>query len=222
MIRVSRISCWICSQVNCGTDNLGIAFQCRTCRNLRPGVPPPVPEVSNGDESKQIHPRRFVSSKIQLWDCSMCSAKNIPGETQCYNCGHQIRVLSPKSTMPLWEVTFTHNTSLEVDQLVSSKDWMCEACNFVNFRQRGKCLVCGSGRLNIPTQFSRKNDQKLATKTSEEETWDCGNCGQGDLNGSFLSCPACRALRKGVWECSMCKDVNFPTSKWCRKCLKVH
>jgi len=219
MHRITRGLLWLCASPSCATDNVAIAPLCRKCRAWREDCTPlpPQPQPPLVIPSPTLRP--LVTPRVALWPCPNCSAVNLPNEQVCYNCETRMWVLEapkveevqppPPSKVPLRPPT-------NVTPKRRGTDWMCDGCNFVNFRQRVACMACGRKRPMsvglVPVGADAEGDVL--------PLWSCKSCSAVQEAVASMQCNMCLKLREGIWRCQACKRMNLPMKRWCVVCMK--
>ncbi|XP_051115610.1 zinc finger protein VAR3, chloroplastic [Andrographis paniculata] len=97
---------------------------------------------------------------------------------------------------------------------VTSNDWPCSKCKFVNFARNVRCLQCQAER---PISIGDNSPEK------KKGDWDCPKCNFMNFakNTKCLNCKTERPAnerKKGDWDCPRCTFFNYAKNQQCYKC----
>lgn len=178
-------------------------------------------------------------SEEAKWDCIRCTYKNFPASRKCVLCqgSRPMQVISDRenSEQDIYKVAELEakkkeNTGSQSNKLleVSSSEWSCRHCTFLNCAGSKKCLQC---QLPIDQKVMSPADPVPERTKSLSMTFPAVTPGKMSSSGSkrVLS-PNTGALEidKGSstnvsvgmlkWSCAACTYENFPKTKLCVMC----
>jgi len=151
------------------------------------------------DVQEEAEPQANVKSSY--WNCSACTAMNLPMDKDCYRCHNPKSALEPGPAEPKPRSTYY---------------WMCRDCGAQNFKEDVKCYHCKQAK------------EGKRQETSTEGTWICEYC-QG-INGEREYCSKCFknkkqqttekpvADRKGQLCADARKGTSEPRTMTCSNC----
>lgn len=174
---------WMCRQPDCGHINPGDEEVCMKCQeHIQPTEweCPFCAAINHLSRSKCFNCMQSIPIS---WKCFECKMSTSIYDKQCRSCSLQRPPAEPK--LPREAV---HTGGVTQQRNSKRGDWLCSACNGLNFGFRTECFQCSSPR----TEASQS--------VSGGDAWSQSSGGHNN------------------WFCPQCQATNFRTRGECWQC----
>eukprot|EP00796_Vickermania_ingenoplastis_P005049 gene5049-3636_t len=162
---------WMCRQTSCGHINPGDEEACMKCGEHITPVEWECPFCAALNHMARIKCFSCQSPIPISWTCHECKTATSIYDKQCRSCSTERLPAEPK--LP-HEVARGNVYGLTPQRNQKKGDWLCAACNAMNFGWRTECYQCASPRTEAAVGVS--GDDGWSQSSASHNNWYCSQC----------------------------------------------
>lgn len=186
---------WMCRQLSCGHINPGDEENCMKCGEHITPAEWECPFCAALNHMARVKCFSCQTPIPISWSCSECRTATSIYDKQCRSCSVERPPAEPK--LP-HEVGRDNIYGLTNQRNPKKGDWLCGACNAMNFGWRTECYQCASPRADAAIGSGAGSDWSQAA--ASHNNWFCPQCQASNFR-----------TRNTCWQCG---TANADAGGW--------